>query len=101
MKLLLKRVSAEYDLVLLDTPPVLAVTDAVMLGSRFGSIILVARVGVTVLGEIEESAKRLVQSGSSVTGAVFNGVRHRPGLYRYGYQSYRYAGAPTGQSNDA
>ena len=91
MKCFLESVSAEYDLVLLDTPPVMAVTDAAVLSEHVGTLILVARETVTALGEINESAKRLTQVGASITGVLFNGVRPRPGKYGYSYGKYRYA----------
>ena len=90
MKLPLKRVSAEYDLVLLDTQPLLAVTDATVLSEYVETSILVAREGVTTLGELNETVKRFNQSGSKVTGVVFNAVRHRPGKYGHGNGKYRY-----------
>jgi len=92
LKQFLDKVSAEYDLVLLDTPPVLAVTDATMLSEHVGTSILVAREGITTLGELNETVKRFTQIGAKVTGVVFNAVRPRPGKYGYGYGKYRYSG---------
>ena len=91
LKQLMERVSAEYDLVLLDTPPVLAVTDATVMSEHVGTTILVIREGVTTLGDLNETVKRLTQIGSKVTGVVFNAVRARPGKYGYGYGKYRYS----------
>jgi tyrosine-protein kinase Etk/Wzc len=87
---LLERISGEFDIVLFDTPPVLAVTDATVLSAQVAINILVAREGVTTLGEINESIKRLSQAGTGISGVVFNGVRPRPG-YAYGYGNYRYS----------
>ena len=92
LKQLLEKVSAEYDLVLLDTPPVLAVTDATVLSEHVATSILVAREGVTTLGDLNETVKRFTQTGAKVTGVVFNAVRPRPGKYGYGYGKYRYSG---------
>ena len=86
MKLPLKRVSAEYDFALLDTRPLLAMMDE----RACGPSILVAREGVTRMGELNETVKRFNQSGSKVTGVVFNAVRHRPGKYGHGNVKYRY-----------
>ena len=91
LKQLLEKVSAEYDLVLLDTPPVLAVTDATVLSEHVGTTILVARENVTTLGDLNETVKRLTQIGAKVTGVVFNAVRARPGKYGYSYGKYRYS----------
>jgi len=76
----------------LDTPPVLAVTDATMLSELVGTSILVAREGITTLGDLNETVKRFTQIGAKVTGVVFNAERPRPGQYGYGYGKYRYSG---------
>ncbi|MGT2455582.1 polysaccharide biosynthesis tyrosine autokinase [Cupriavidus basilensis] len=90
---LLQEVSQLYDLVLIDTPPVLAVSDTAILAARCGTIFLVTRFDVTTIGEVTESTKQLRQSNADVNGVVFNGLD--PQAYRYGYGSkygrYRYA----------
>lgn len=91
VKQMLEKASAEYDLVMLDTPPVLAVTDAAMLSEHVGTAILVARENVTTLADLNETAKRLTQVGSKVNGVVFNALRPRPGRYGYSYGKYRYS----------
>lgn len=91
LKQFMEKVSAEYDLVLLDTPPVLAVTDATMLSEHVGTSILVVREGITTLGDLNETVKRFSQIGVKVSGVVFNAVRPRPGQYGYGYGKYRYS----------
>ena len=90
-KQLMENVSAEYDLLLLDTPPVLAVTDATVLSEHVGTSILVAREGITTLGDLNETVKRFTQAGAKVRGVLFNGVRPRPGKYGYGYGKYHYS----------
>jgi tyrosine-protein kinase Etk/Wzc len=92
LKQFLEKVSAEYDLVLLDTPPVLAVTDATMLSEHVGTCILVAREGTTTLGELIETVKRFTQAGAKASGVVFNAVRPRPGKYGYKYGVYKQGG---------
>lgn len=90
---LLERFSSEYDIVLLDSPPILSVADATILSGLVDTNILVAREGVTALSEISESAKRFHLAGSEITGILFNGIRPRPGYgYGYGYGKYRYSG---------
>ncbi|MEO5660063.1 MAG: polysaccharide biosynthesis tyrosine autokinase [Polaromonas sp.] len=90
---LLQTVSAQYDLVLIDTPPVLAVSDTQVLAPHAGTVFLVARAAVTVLGELQESTKRLGQTGVSVKGVVFNDLDtsgQRYGSYGGKYSRYRY-----------
>ncbi|WP_454733009.1 MULTISPECIES: polysaccharide biosynthesis tyrosine autokinase [Cupriavidus] len=90
---LLDDVGKQYDLVLIDTPPVLAVSDTAILAARCGTVFLVTRFEKTTIGEVSESAKQLRQANADVNGVVFNGLD--PNAYRYGYGSkygrYRYA----------
>ena len=95
----LQRLQDQYDLVLIDTPPVLAVSDACVLAQRTGTVLLVARAETTTLGELQETAKRLTQAGGSVRGVVFNGLdfKRRYGYgYGYRYQRYDYGTPPNG-----
>lgn len=89
---LVEMASREYDVVLLDAPPVLAVSDAGIMAAVAGTVFLVARFGDTRIGEITESVRRLSKSGVDVTGLLFNGVKPRGGNYAYGgkYGHYRY-----------
>lgn len=81
---LLQTLSSHYHFVLIDTPPVLAVADAMAVASHAGAIFNIVRGGVSTKPEIEESVKRLNLAGHIVTGVVFNDSRARPS--RYGYE---------------
>jgi tyrosine-protein kinase Etk/Wzc len=90
---LLEGLSSQYDLVLVDTPPVLAAADTLGIAAQAGTLLLVARSGQTQIGEIHESAKRLSQVGRSVSGILFNAIdlsRRHYGSYGYKYGGYRY-----------
>jgi tyrosine-protein kinase Etk/Wzc len=89
---MLAEVSRKYDLVIIDTPPVLAVTDASLVGRLAGVNLLVLRSGEHSIREINLALKRLAQSGIEVQGAVLNDVRSTGGRYgKYGrYQRYEY-----------
>ncbi|MDL2356777.1 MAG: polysaccharide biosynthesis tyrosine autokinase [Pseudomonadota bacterium] len=84
---LLETVSAQYDLVLLDAPPVLAVADALVIGAHAGAVFILTRAGVTTAGEIHESIKRLNHAGISPQGVLFNDMAPRldndSSLYRF------------------
>lgn len=82
---LLQSLSASYDIVLIDTTPILAVSDALIIGSHAGSIYIMTRAGVTTMGEIKESLKRLHQAGLAAKGVLFNDLKSRSGQYDYGY----------------
>ena len=85
----LKDVSQRYDYVLVDSPPIMAVTDAAIIGRLAGATLLLARFATTPLRELEHSAKRLQQAGVAVKGVLLNRVEVSAG-YSYGYQ-YAYA----------
>ncbi|MFC0401437.1 polysaccharide biosynthesis tyrosine autokinase [Paraburkholderia rhizosphaerae] len=85
-------IAAQYDVVLIDTPPVLAVADVGSLGQIVGSAFLVVRQGATTLAQIKESAKRLAHVGVTLDGLVLNDVKARPGDKTYGYGMYSYPG---------
>ncbi|PRW82931.1 tyrosine protein kinase, partial [Pseudomonas simiae] len=71
---LLKSLEAEYDIVLIDTSPVLAVADTAVIAPQAGTVFLVARAEQSTLGELQESIKRLAQAGVQVKGGIFNGL---------------------------
>lgn len=64
--------SQNYDIVVLDTPPILAVTDAAIIGHYAGTTLLVARFEENTVKELEVSFKRFEQSGVSVKGCILN-----------------------------
>ena len=76
---LLETVSANYDLVLLDPPPILAVADALIIGAHAGAVFILTRSGITTEGEINESIKRLNHAGISPQGVLFNDMVLRLG----------------------
>lgn len=90
---LLENLSADYDLVVVDTAPVLAAADTLSVAPLAGTLLLVARAGQTQLGELHESARRLAHAGKHATGVLFNGMdltRRHYGSYGYKYGAYHY-----------
>lgn len=84
--------SQNYDIVVLDTPPILAVTDAAIIGHYAGTTLLVARFEENTVKELEVSFKRFEQSGVSVKGCILNGiVKKASSHYGYGYNHYGYS----------
>ncbi|HCD7803746.1 TPA: polysaccharide biosynthesis tyrosine autokinase, partial [Klebsiella pneumoniae] len=89
---ILLQVSKLYDFVILDTPPILAVTDAAIIGNYAGTTLLVARFEQNTVKEIEVSVKRFEQSGVNVKGCILNGVvKKASSYYSYGYNHYGYS----------
>ena len=90
-KKLLDEVSRRYDLVIVDTPPVLAVTDSTVIGRYAGATLLVVRHGQHPRAELIECANRLRGGGATLKGALLTDVpRHRFGYGSYysGYYGY-------------
>ena len=87
LEALVEECGESYDLILFDTPPVLAVTDAAIVGQIASNALLVCRFDKTSKREIEHSTVRLERDGAKVTGAVLNGVEKRLSNY-YGYGGY-------------
>ncbi len=80
-----------YDLVLIDTPPILAVTDAAIIGRHVGTTLMVARYAVNTLKEVETSLARFEQNGIPVRGVILNSIFRRAAGYEdYGYYQYEY-----------
>lgn len=89
---ILKKVSQQYDLVIVDTPPILAVTDAAIIGRYAGTSLLVARFEEDTVKEITVSVKRFEQAGTIVKGCILNGiVKKASSYYGYGYSHYGYS----------
>ena len=82
--------SSMYDLVLIDTPPVHAVTDPMIVGKHSGVTFMVVRSDHHSMKEIEHAVTRLNQNGIETKGFIFNGFEQKKGAGygAYGYQSY-------------
>ena len=87
----MSRIDTLYDIVIIDTPPVLAVTDALLITRAAATTLLVARFGKTSGKEVEHSLKRLRQTGVQVNGAILNDIVKSAALYyNSGYSHYDY-----------
>ncbi|WP_437888312.1 tyrosine-protein kinase Wzc [Phytobacter sp. V91] len=88
---LLAWASKNYDLVLIDTPPILAVTDAAIVGRHAGTTLMVARYAVNTVKEVQTSLSRFAQNGIQVKGVILNSIfRRATGYQDYGYYEYEY-----------
>lgn len=89
--------SEHYDLVIIDTPPVLAVTDPSIVGAIAGTTLMVARFGQNTVKEIDVARSRFEQAGIEVKGVILNAIEKKASSsYGYGYYNYSY-----GESNKA
>ena len=87
LKVLLEEVSGRYDYVILDAPPIMAVTDAAILGQQAGTTLIVARYGLTTEHDIENCIVRFANSNVVIKGAILNGVEKTANNY-YAYEAY-------------
>lgn len=86
-----EKASQEYDLVIIDTPPVLAVTDPSIVGAIAGTTLMVARFNQTTSKELEVARSRFEQSGVEVKGVILNAIEKKAASsYGYGYYNYAY-----------
>jgi len=86
---LIKQLRDEYDIVLIDAPPLLPVTDAALLASQSDGAILIVRHGKTTTDHVRLAADRLSAVGAEPVGAIFN-MTPAKGSSSYGY-GYGYA----------
>ncbi|EKO3468249.1 polysaccharide biosynthesis tyrosine autokinase [Vibrio fluvialis] len=90
-KKLVEWASEHYDLVIIDTPPVLAVTDPSIVGALAGTTLMVARFGMNTVKEIDVARNRFEQSGIEVKGVILNATEKKASsYYGYGYYNYSY-----------
>ncbi|EHQ91840.1 CpsD/CapB family tyrosine-protein kinase [Desulfosporosinus youngiae] len=86
MKCLIEEVSGEFDMVLMDTPPVIAVTDAAILALEVDGVILVLASGEVDKGHAQKAKGLLDKLGIKILGAVLNKVAmNTKGYYCYNY----------------
>ena len=87
---LLDLVQGMFDLVLIDTPPILAVTDAAVIAHHAGTSFLIARFGMNQPKELELARTRFEQNSVKLKGAILNAVLPRVlGHSSYGYYEYK------------
>ena len=94
MSQLIKSLEKEWDIILFDSPPLVAVTDATMISKEIDKVIIVVKVGQTDKKAFEHTIQALRNVQSPLGGVVLNAVTHRNsyGSYYYYYQYYNYYG---------
>lgn len=90
----------QHDFVIIDTPPILAVTDASVVAPRVDAVLLVVRLTKHARDGASRATEMLGALGARILGVVVNGVAKSAGYGygsgRYGYGSYRYGGSRYG-----
>ncbi|MEF9956856.1 MAG: polysaccharide biosynthesis tyrosine autokinase [Acinetobacter sp.] len=89
-KTMLDQLTQEYDHIIIDTPPILAVTDGIIISQYAGVNLLVARYAKSHMKELELSLNRFEQAGVKLNGFILNDIQRSSVGYSYGY-NYSYA----------
>ena len=83
----IRQLESTYDLVVLDTPPVLPVADALLIGVNVAAVVVVARLGQTTRDRIRRTTTALSQVKANIVGVVSNGaIRREDSAYYYAYR---------------
>jgi polysaccharide biosynthesis transport protein len=85
---IMDRLNQDFDIIVIDTPPVLTVTDALALSVGMDGVILVAKPGMTKHKEFKQTVELLRGVGARILGVVLNEIK--PKSLRYGYYYSRY-----------
>ncbi|MDC4098738.1 polysaccharide biosynthesis tyrosine autokinase [Acinetobacter baumannii] len=89
-KELLEQLQSQYDHIIIDTPPVLVVTDGIIISQYTGVNLIVARYAKSQMKELELTVNRFEQAGVKVNGFILNDIQRASAGYGYGY-NYAYA----------
>ena len=94
-----KQLSAQYDFVIVDTPPIMAVADALIVSKLAGASFIVSRFSQNPLGEVQATMRRFESNGIKLSGAILNASQKRA-LANYGYHKYAYGNYQYSYSSD-
>ena len=86
---MLTQLSSQYDHILIDTSPILAVSDGIIISQHAGVNLLIARYAQTQMKELELTVNRFEQAGVKVNGVILNDIQHSSAGYGYNY-AYAY-----------
>jgi capsular exopolysaccharide synthesis family protein len=104
-EVVLRELGKRFDRLILDSPPIQPVTDAVVLSKRVDGVVLVVRASKTMRDELRRSARMVRDVGGSIVGVIVNELDARDSYYgAYGYAGYgygRYGGYYGHEANDA
>ena len=86
----LNNIRNSYDYVIIDTPPLNIVTDALLIGPHTDGVVLVVRDGFTPHDTVKRAISAVEFANIKILGAVMNGITPKTGRYSYGKYGYRY-----------
>ena len=89
MNQLLEQAQGKYDRLIFDGPPVLLISDALVIATQVGGVLMVARAVETSKGFLKRACEQLDKINAHLIGAILNGVQARPGgYYRKQYREF-------------
>ena len=86
---LISQLRQHYDLIIIDSPPVLPVPDALILGRWVDGAVIAARYDISRFPQVERARRQLDNAGIAVLGTVINGMRHSDSYYGRRYTNSR------------
>ena len=99
----IKKIEKEWDIILFDSPPLVAVTDATMISKEIDMIVMVVKVGHTDKKAFEHTINNLRNVNAPLGGIILNAVTHKNSYgsyyYNYYYQYYNYYGSDSNNEN--
>ncbi|MFB9649768.1 polysaccharide biosynthesis tyrosine autokinase [Curtobacterium pusillum] len=99
MEHVLEELTARFDVVLIDTPPLLAVTDATLISTLVSTTLLVSAANQTKRSELRLAVDALERVGQHADGLVLTKTKHK--ISGYGYYRSEYTNSPTGTAGTA
>ena len=93
MYILISCLKKEYDVIIFDSPPFIAVTDSFILSKLVEHTVLVVKSNTTLKAILQRTLASLMQQKTRISGVVFNGIKSGTGYYGgyyYNYYSYYY-----------
>jgi non-specific protein-tyrosine kinase len=88
MAQVLDRLNEEFDVIIIDTPPVLTVTDAAAMAANIDGVILVVKPGVTKLSALAQTVEQMQAVGARILGVVLNDIKPSSRKYGFYYRQY-------------
>lgn len=99
-EVVLNELAKRFDRIILDSPPIQPVTDAIVLSKRVDGVILVVRASKTMRDELRRSAKMVRDVGGSIVGVIVNELDARDSYYGLGGYGYGRYGAYSGEGGE-
>jgi Mrp family chromosome partitioning ATPase len=102
MTRILEQLSNQADFIIIDSPPVLVVTDSTVLAPKVDGVLLVVKPGATKLQACKQALEQLKMVNANILGIILNDVDIKHAKYRYSYyRGYKYYSTKKGHTDEA